>query len=810
VLDSDYKTILKSAPFGYAYHEIICDPAGTPRDYRFLEVNNAFERLTGLNATDIIGRTVREVIPGIEKSAFDWIGFYGKVALEGGTETFEQYSEPLERWYKVQVYSPGSNFFSTVFVDVSEEKAKTAELEGFFSVNLDLLCIADLEGNFIKINKEWETALGYTIDQLQSKKFLEFVHPDDLPETLKAMAALSDQREVLNFVNRYRTSSGAYRTIEWRSRPQGSLIYAAARDITDRRAAEDETRENKVRFELAINGTNDGIWDWDLRTNALFLSKRWKAMLGYADDELKNEFSTFAGLLYEEDRERVQQYVQKYLNGEKEVYALEFRMMHKDGSPRWMLAKGEAVRDPSGKPYRMAGSHSDITVQKQAEAELAESRQRLELAMDAGEHGFWDWNLVTGETFFSPVYYTMLGYHDQELPMHIDTFVSLMHPDDVKNVMPRIQKKIAGGSPYEVEFRLLCKDGSYKWIAGKGKSYYNDGSGKPYRAVGVHIDINSRKLVEQELQAITNRLSLALRAGNIGIWEVDPETNDAVWDDQMFALFGTRRQKNGNTREVWLAAVHPDDVSRSEAQVAQAVRGEKEYDTEFRVHWPDGSDHVLRGMATVIRDDAGRALRLVGTNWDITVEREREQQALAASKAKAAAGGLTSASPGSGTSNHMALELLGYQTGVKFTHVPYKGSGPAVQDVIGGQVNMMFDTALVVGPHVQAGKLRPIAVTSSKRLESLPDVPTIAEAGEKGFDMGSWQAVFAPAGTPGPIVERLHAEIMKIVATPEVQARLKNFGMLPSQMTPAELGEFQKAEVVKWGKVIKAAGIKAE
>lgn len=182
---------------------------------------------------------------------------------------------------------------------------------------------------------------------------------------------------------------------------------------------------------------------------------------------------------------------------------------------------------------------------------------------------------------------------------------------------------------------------------------------------------------------------------------------------------------------------------------------------------------------------------------------------LAASKAKAATAGLSSASPGSGTSNHMALELLAYQTGVKFTHVPYKGSGPAVQDVIGGQVDMMFDTALVVGPHIQSGKLRPIAVTSSKRLESLPDVPTIAEAGEQGFDMGSWQAVFAPAGTPQSIVDRLHAEIMKIVATPEVQARLKGFGMQPSNMTPAELAEYQKAEVAKWAAVIKSAGIKA-
>ncbi|MBS0468108.1 MAG: tripartite tricarboxylate transporter substrate binding protein [Proteobacteria bacterium] len=183
---------------------------------------------------------------------------------------------------------------------------------------------------------------------------------------------------------------------------------------------------------------------------------------------------------------------------------------------------------------------------------------------------------------------------------------------------------------------------------------------------------------------------------------------------------------------------------------------------------------------------------------------------LAASKSKAGVGGLSSASPGTGTSPHMALELLAYQTGVKFTHVPYKGSGPAVQDVIGGQVDMMFDTTLIVGPHIQSGKLRPIAVTSSKRLESLPDVPTIAEAGQKGFDMGSWQAVFAPAGTPKAIVDRLHAEIMKIVATPEVQARLKSFGMLPSTMTPADLADFQKAEVAKWAQVIKAAGIKAD
>jgi tripartite-type tricarboxylate transporter receptor subunit TctC len=181
---------------------------------------------------------------------------------------------------------------------------------------------------------------------------------------------------------------------------------------------------------------------------------------------------------------------------------------------------------------------------------------------------------------------------------------------------------------------------------------------------------------------------------------------------------------------------------------------------------------------------------------------------LKASRAKN--GGLSSGSPGIGTSPHMALELLAAQSGVKFTHAPYKGSGPAVQDVIGGQLDMMFDTSLVVGPHILSGRLRPIAITGSQRVPSYPNVPTIAESGQKGFDMVSWQALFVPANTPQPVIDRLHAEVMKVVAQPDVQAKLKGFGMEPSNMTPAQLLAYQKAEVDKWAKIIKAANIKAE
>ncbi len=126
---------------------------------------------------------------------------------------------------------------------------------------------------------------------------------------------------------------------------------------------------------------------------------------------------------------------------------------------------------------------------------------------------------------------------------------------------------------------------------------------------------------------------------------------------------------------------------------------------------------------------------------------------------------------------------MSYKAGIRFTHVPYKGGGPAIQDVIGGQVGMMFDTTVVAAPHIQSGKLRTIAVTSAKRLASLPDVPTVAESGVprlQDFEVVSWQTIFVPAGTPAPIVTRLHDEIRKILAQPEMQARLRSFGMDPA------------------------------
>jgi len=181
-----------------------------------------------------------------------------------------------------------------------------------------------------------------------------------------------------------------------------------------------------------------------------------------------------------------------------------------------------------------------------------------------------------------------------------------------------------------------------------------------------------------------------------------------------------------------------------------------------------------------------------------------------AAAAKAKPGSVAFASAGQGSSQHMSGELFKQLAGAELTHIPNKGSAPAIQDVIGGQVPMSFETVTVALPHIQSGKVRALAVTSAKRSPALPDTPTLQEAGVKGFDVASWQAIYAPAGTPPAIVQRLNAEIEKIVAMPDVKAKFETLGLQHTPNTPAEFAAFNKAEVAKWTKVVKDGNVKPE
>ena len=174
--------------------------------------------------------------------------------------------------------------------------------------------------------------------------------------------------------------------------------------------------------------------------------------------------------------------------------------------------------------------------------------------------------------------------------------------------------------------------------------------------------------------------------------------------------------------------------------------------------------------------------------------------------AKANPGKINFGSSGNGSSIHLSGELFKMMTKVDMVHVPYKGSAPAMNDLLGNQIAIMFDNMPSAIQHVRAGKLRPLAVTTAKRSPELPDVPTIAEAGVPGYEATSWFGLLAPANTPATIVDKIDAALMKVYKNPELLKKIADQGAEPVVETPAQFATFIKAETAKWGKVVKESG----
>jgi tripartite-type tricarboxylate transporter receptor subunit TctC len=177
---------------------------------------------------------------------------------------------------------------------------------------------------------------------------------------------------------------------------------------------------------------------------------------------------------------------------------------------------------------------------------------------------------------------------------------------------------------------------------------------------------------------------------------------------------------------------------------------------------------------------------------------------------KANPGKLTYASGGNGTSQHLSTELFKTMTGTFIVHIPYKGAGPALVDFLGGQTNIMFDNLPTALPHVKAGKVRALAVSSAKRSQLAPDLPTLAESGLAGFDLATWFAFFAPAATPKEIAAKIAADMQRVLAQPDVKERLLAVGVDVVGSTPEELARFQRAEMEKWAKIVKDSGAKVD
>ncbi len=270
-----------------------------------------------------------------------------------------------------------------IFHDVTAEyhirevlQKQTDELEGFFYISLDLLCIADLEGNFIKVNKAWEDILGYPVTELERRKFLEFVHPEDMQATLEAIARLGEGKRVLNFTNRYRHKDGSYRFIEWRSNPHGKLIYAAARDITARRQAEEAIRKAKEDWERTFDSVPDMIALIDEKHIITRVNRAMADLLGITPEEAIGR-KCYA-CVHMTDRPPDFCPHARLMNDGR-AHTAEF---HADNLGKWLDVTVSPMHNAKGEVIGSVHVARDITEHKRAEEALKSSEERFRLLFD--------------------------------------------------------------------------------------------------------------------------------------------------------------------------------------------------------------------------------------------------------------------------------------------------------------------------------------------------------------------------------------------------------------------------------------------
>ena len=372
-------------------------------------ISPVVKEILGYVPEEIIGKMhfydlhPKEGIEEIKKIAF---GLFSR------KEQFRELLRPSQsksgeiRWFStngIPLLNPDGTLrgYRGSYTDITERRLMEEELESErtrLAGIIEATHVGTWEWNIqtgeLVINERWADIIGYTLEEISPisiETWIKYCHPDDLKRCNEKLEKhFHEELPYYDVEVRMMHKNGEWvwiqdrgRVVSWTQDGKPLLMLGTHQDITERKRMETELIEANERYELAVNGVNDGIWDWDITTNELYLSPRWKQILGYEDHELENHHNTFIRLTYEEDLERVNEHLQRYFKGEINEYSIQFRMKHKDGSLRWILSKGAAIRDKDNMPVRMAGSHSDITLQKMAEEAIKVAKNQAEAATKA-------------------------------------------------------------------------------------------------------------------------------------------------------------------------------------------------------------------------------------------------------------------------------------------------------------------------------------------------------------------------------------------------------------------------------------------
>ncbi len=495
---------------------------------------------------------------------------------------------------------------------VAEVARWRQNFDTFFNTIDDLLFVLDADGTMIHVNETVCRRLGYSEAELLGRPVLD-VHPPLRREEAGRIVAAMLSGEADFCPVPVVTKGGAEIPVETRVVPgvwDGEpALFGVTKDVSALKLSEEKFQRlfHGNPALMAVTSLPERIYT---DVNEAFLSA-----LGYSREEVLGRTATELGLFIEPEQQRE---LAEQMQARGRVADRELKVRRKDGTILEGLFSGEII-ESRGQQYFLTVM-IDQTERKLAEEELRQSEEQLARAVEGSGVGLWDWRPQTGAETFNERWAEIAGYTLAELtPTSIETWRGLTHPDDLKRADELLEEHFSGRSAiYACEARVRHKDGRWVWVLDQGKVSEWDSDGRPLRMTGTALDVSEGKRAEEALRQATDRLSLAARAGGVGVWDYDTVNDTLTWDDQMFALYGITREQFGGAYEAWQAGLHPGDKERGDAEIQMALRGEKDFDTEFRVLWPDGTVRDIHALALVQRDASGRATHMIGTNWDIT------------------------------------------------------------------------------------------------------------------------------------------------------------------------------------------------
>ena len=443
--------------------------------------------------------------------------------------------------------------------------------------------------------------------------------PEELPVIM--ITGLEDMKPV---TTAYESGANDFlaKPLHWLHLPYRILhVLKANKDVAERKEAQKALREREFFFRESQRAAAIGSYKTD------FIEGKWESSevldnIFGIDKDYNRSIQGWMDIIHPDDQTMMDQYLREEVIARKKPFSKEYRIIRKsDASTRWIFGHGETMFAADGNVISLIGTIQDITERKAAEESLRSSEAKLNLALCSAEMGVWTWDIQENLRHFDPRVCQLLGIDPAAFDESQEAFLQVVLPEDHEGVRASLEKTLHENCPYEVEYRVRWKDGSIHAVCARGRLTI-DGAGRPLRILGILWDITGRRQNEQALQDTTLRLRLATASASMGVWDWDLQSGSMTWDHRMFELYGATQGEIQGTVQDWKDGLHPEDHDRAIAECEAAIRGEVPFDTEFRVKHRDGTILWIKANATVVRDQQGNAIRMVGLNQDITESKE--------------------------------------------------------------------------------------------------------------------------------------------------------------------------------------------